>query len=160
MKHQGPLSATYRRIRADGWTPERRVTFCVNLAGSRSVTFAAASVGLSRKSAYALRKRDRDFAALWDSALAALKAPRPACSAKTALRQTEGDEAEARRMVNHASFNGNRSPFARRIAESERDLFFAALGKTSTRRIVARPNRSSLLPTSENSPTLDVSKSA
>jgi hypothetical protein len=113
---------------------------------------------LSRKSAYALRKRDCDFAALWDSALAALKASRLARSANTALRQTEGDE--GRRMVNHASSNGNRSAFARRIAESERDLFFVTLGKTSARRIVARPNRLSLLPTSENSPTLDVSKSA
>jgi hypothetical protein len=97
VKHPRSLSATYRRIRADGWTPERRVTFCVNLAGSRSVTFAAASVGLSH---------------------------------------------------------------ARRLAEAERDLFFATLGKTSARRIVARPNRLTLLPTSENSPTLDVSKSA
>jgi hypothetical protein len=42
----------------------------------------------------------------------------------------------------------------------ERDLFFATLGKTSARRIVARPNRLTLLPTSENSPTLAVSKSA
>jgi hypothetical protein len=86
VKRPRSLSATYCRIRADGWTPERRVTFCVNLAGSRSVTFAAASVGLSRKAANALRKRDPDFAALWQSAL---------CAART--MRAQGNAAEPRR---------------------------------------------------------------
>ena len=149
MKHPRPLSATYRRIRADGWTPERRVTFCVNLAGSRSVTFAAASVGLSRKAAYALRKRDPDFAAIWQSALCA-----------TITMRAEGNAAEPRRTVNKPHREGNRCAHGQRLAEAERDLFFATLGKTSARRIVARPNRLTLLPTSENSPTLDFSKSA
>jgi hypothetical protein len=75
-------------------------------------------------------------------------------------RPARTGDAKAGRIVNHAPFNGNGNAFARRIAESERDLFFAALGKTSARRIVAQANRWSLLPTSENSPTLDVSKSA
>ena len=149
MKHPGSLTATYRRIRADGWTPERRVTFCVNLAGSRSVTFAAASVGLSRKAAYALRKRDPGFAALWRSALSA-----------TRTSQAKGNAAEPRRTVNKPPREGNRSDRAQRLAEAERDLFFATLGKTSARRIVAEPNRRALLPTAENSPTLVVSKSA
>ena len=148
MKHLGSLSATYRRIRADGWTSERRVTFCVNLASSKSVTFAAAS-GLSRKAAYALKKRDPGFAALWQSALSATKPAPP-----------EGDTAKARGTINEPHFKGNNSVRARRLAEAERNLFFAALGKTSARRIVAEANRRALLPTEAKSPTLIVSKSA
>ena len=149
MKHLGSLSATYRRIRADGWTSERRVTFCVNLASSRSVTFAAASVGLSRKAAYALKKRDPGFAALWQSALSATKPAPP-----------EGDTPKARGTINKPHSKGNNSVRARRLAEAERNLFFAALGKTSARRIVAEANRRALLPTEAKSPTLIVSKSA
>lgn len=106
-------------------------------------------MGLSRKAAYALRKRDPDFAALWQSALSA-----------TRTMPAQGNAAEPRRTVNKPHREGNRCAHAQRLAEAERDLFFAALGKTSARRIVARPNRLTLLPTSENSPTLDVSKSA
>ena len=149
MKHPRSLSATYRRIRADGWTPERRVTFCVNLASSSNVTFAAASVGLSRKAAYALRKRDPGFAALWQSALLATQTPK-----------AKGNTADTHRKVNKPPREGNRSDRAQRLAEAERDLFFATLGKTSARRIVAEANRPGLLPTAENSPTLFVSKSA
>lgn len=122
MKYPRPLSATFRRIRADGWTPERRVTFCVNLAASSSVTFAAASVGLSRKSAYALRKRDPDFACLWDSAL---EAPRKSPPAKYPERNAPSVVG----TVNKPGVKGN-IDLARQTAETERDLFFAALQKS------------------------------
>lgn len=149
VKHPRSLSATYRRVRADGWTPERRVTFCVNLAASKNVTFAAASVGLSRKAAYALKKRDSDFAALWQSALSA-----------TRTMQAQGNAAEPRRTVKKPRREGNRSIHAKRLADTQRDLFFATLAKTPAHRIVAEANRRPLLPTTENSPTLIVSKSA
>ena len=48
----------------------------------------------------------------------------------------------------------------RALAECERDLFFATLGKRSARRIVAEANRRDPLPSASNSPTLIVSKSA
>jgi len=63
------------RIRADGWTAERQVSFLAALVGTRSVTAAAKAAGMSRESAHRLRNR-RDgalFAHLWDLALA----PRP-----------------------------------------------------------------------------------
>ena len=98
MKHPVSLSANYRRIRADGWTPERRVTFCVNLAAGKNVTFAAASVGLSRKAAYALKKRDPDFAALWQSALSA-----------TRIMRAQGNAVEPGRSVKKPRREGNRT---------------------------------------------------
>jgi len=76
MSHLLPPLPAGRRHRADGWTHHRRVTFVVALAASGSVTFAAASAGLSRKSAYALKKRDAAFASLWNQSLAAAVAAR------------------------------------------------------------------------------------
>lgn len=61
-----------RKIRSDGWTTERQLRFLDALAASRSAAKAAAFAGMSRESAYRLRRR-RDgalFAALWDRALA------------------------------------------------------------------------------------------
>ena len=69
MSNQQHLPITAPRIRRDGWTKGKRVTFFVTLAATGSVTFAAASVGMSRKSAYALRKRDRTFSSRWDRGL-------------------------------------------------------------------------------------------
>jgi hypothetical protein len=65
MKHLSPPLPAGRRQRANGWTHDRCSTFVVTLAASGSVTFAAASAGISRKSAYALKKRDAAFAAFW-----------------------------------------------------------------------------------------------
>lgn len=50
------------------WTPERQLTFLDTLARTRSVTRAAASAGMSRESAYRLRRRPAGglFAAAWD----------------------------------------------------------------------------------------------
>ena len=105
--------------RHDGWTKPRRVTFLVTLAASGNVTFAAAAAGLSRKSAYALRKRNGAFASLWDRSLAAATAAR----AEVRRRAAEGNKAHARpaprRQVNLVN---------RRDADaSERDRFFQSL---------------------------------
>ena len=56
------------RIRRDGWTAERQLTFLCELTRTRSVTRAARSVGMSRESAYRLRSRRESalFAAAWD----------------------------------------------------------------------------------------------
>ncbi|WP_296676376.1 hypothetical protein [Novosphingobium sp.] len=63
-----PLVPT--RPRADGWTPQRQRDFLEALAGSGSVSGAARSVGMSRESAYVLRRRAdaRGFAQAWDAA--------------------------------------------------------------------------------------------
>lgn len=50
------------------WTPERQCAFLRFLDRTRSVTQAAALVGMSRESAYRCRARDPEglFALLWD----------------------------------------------------------------------------------------------
>jgi hypothetical protein len=60
------------KIRSDGWTPRRQLLFLNTLIQTRSVTKAAASVGMSRESAYRLRKRDNGglFTLLWRAAFA------------------------------------------------------------------------------------------
>ena len=60
------------RARRDGWTPERQRAFIAELRASRSIGRAARSVGLSRESAYRLRRRPgaESFAAAWSSAMA------------------------------------------------------------------------------------------
>ncbi|MCA1748940.1 MAG: hypothetical protein LC634_05215, partial [Sphingomonadales bacterium] len=57
--------------RHDGWTGERQYAFVQALIIYGTVKHAAASVGKSRKSAYALRKRPGadGFARAWDAAL-------------------------------------------------------------------------------------------
>jgi hypothetical protein len=65
-----PERSEARRIRKDGWTPERQLRFLDALAHTRSATKAAASAGMSRESAYRLRSRGGGlFALLWDRAL-------------------------------------------------------------------------------------------
>ena len=60
------------RTRRDGWTPERQLRFLDELAQTRNVIRAAATAGMSRKSAYRLRNRREGalFALLWERALA------------------------------------------------------------------------------------------
>jgi hypothetical protein len=62
----GPLG-----IRRDGWTIRRQFAFLDTLARTRSVTRAAKAAGMSRESAYRLRRRPSSalFAAAWDRAL-------------------------------------------------------------------------------------------
>jgi hypothetical protein len=108
-------STPHRRARADGWTDRKRVGFIVTLAAGGSVTFAAASAGLSRKSAYALKKRDSTFASLWKRALEAGKA-----SQRGAVK---GDTANPRNTINIVNL---RAP-DRSIASAGRGRFFANL---------------------------------
>jgi len=60
------------RHRHDGWTAERQRNFIALLAAGWRPGRAAARVGMSRKSAYALRRRPggEGFAAAWDAAVA------------------------------------------------------------------------------------------
>lgn len=133
MSNRRHLSNIRPRIRRDGWTNGKRVTFFVTLAATGSVTSACASVGLSRKSAYALRKRDRTFASLWERGLAmALKARRDAH-----VPHAEGNKTRPTIGPATPSSGVKPAPPDRALAENERDLFFAALGKRSARRIVA-----------------------
>jgi hypothetical protein len=71
------------KTRRDGWTAERQLRFLDALAHRRSITRAAAAVGMSRESAYRLRSRTPLFAALWDRALNG-----------TPLSRTKGHEVE------------------------------------------------------------------
>jgi len=67
-----PFDPVPGRTRADGWTAERQRLFVRHLAETRSVSRSAAAVGMSRETAYRLRRRAgaRSFAAAWDAALA------------------------------------------------------------------------------------------
>lgn len=57
--------------RHDGWSPDRQVTFLEALARTGNVKVAACYAGLSRESAYKLRRRTdgRAFARAWDAAI-------------------------------------------------------------------------------------------
>jgi hypothetical protein len=60
------------RARRDGWTPGRQRAFIAALASTQCVDRSAAAVGLSRESAYRLRRRAgaESFAAAWDAIMA------------------------------------------------------------------------------------------
>ena len=75
--------------RRDGWTADRQLGFLDILARTNSVSAAAASVGMSRESAYRLRRRDPAglFAAAWDRAVGA---------GRPALTRAEIDEGHIR----------------------------------------------------------------
>lgn len=64
----GPASGITRH---DGWSPVRQRGFIAALARIGVVSAAAKAVGMSRHSAYTLRKRDgaESFSAAWDAAL-------------------------------------------------------------------------------------------
>ena len=61
------------KSRSDGWTADRQLVFLETLAVTRSVSVAAKSAGMSRESAYRLRRRPGAglFAAAWDRAMGA-----------------------------------------------------------------------------------------
>jgi hypothetical protein len=63
-----------RPIRRDGWTPQRRRRFLELLGAGLNVRRACARVGMSRQTAYALRRRDPAFAMAWNSALRSARA--------------------------------------------------------------------------------------
>jgi hypothetical protein len=58
-------------VRHDGWTAQRQRQFCETLAECGMVEKAAAAAGMSRESAYKLRRRSagKSFALAWDAAL-------------------------------------------------------------------------------------------
>jgi hypothetical protein len=60
------------RARHDGWTPERQRRFILAMARGAGPGEAARSVGLSRQTAHALRRKagSESFAAAWDAAAA------------------------------------------------------------------------------------------
>jgi hypothetical protein len=62
--------APLTRIRHDGWTPERQRLFLIALAAMGTVDTAAHAVGMSRISAYNLKRRKgaESFARAWDEA--------------------------------------------------------------------------------------------
>lgn len=63
------LSET-RRLRHDGWTPEKQRRFLERFAEGGIVVEACEAVGMSARSAYNLRDRDPLFAAGWEAAQA------------------------------------------------------------------------------------------
>lgn len=68
------MISTVRPLRAhhNGWTRDRQRRFLAHLAVHASVAGAAKAAGMSRQSAYWLRRQPhaRDFAQAWDAALA------------------------------------------------------------------------------------------
>jgi hypothetical protein len=60
-----------KRIRHDGWTPERQMRFIEVLSVTGQVSAACRAVGISRKSAYKLldHPEAESFAAAWQAAL-------------------------------------------------------------------------------------------
>ncbi len=58
----------------NGWSAQRKVRFLHHLAEKGDVRSAAARVGMSRQSAYMLRRRDRVFAQGWAAALVLARA--------------------------------------------------------------------------------------
>lgn len=64
----GPVPLRYRH---DGWVPDRQLEFIQALSACGCVDEAAKSVGMSRASAYALRRRPdaQAFRLAWDSAI-------------------------------------------------------------------------------------------
>ncbi|HEX8574091.1 MAG TPA: hypothetical protein VF759_15210 [Allosphingosinicella sp.] len=79
------------RARYDGWTPALQLRFVASLARGAGPGEAAGRLGMSRQSAYKLRRRPgaEGFAAAWDSALLHARRvreapPRPASPARRA----------------------------------------------------------------------------
>jgi hypothetical protein len=64
-----PFVSSDPAARRDGWSPERKLRFLDRLTACGNVSAACAAVGLSRDSAYVLRRRDALFARGWATAL-------------------------------------------------------------------------------------------
>jgi hypothetical protein len=112
------LAQARRQRRAGEWTETKAVTFIVTLAAGQSVTLAAARAGMSRKSAYALKRRDARFAAAWDAAIAAVGPGR-----------AQGDKVDE---VDSPRFKGRRGNKKVRTSDGSfdalmRDFFFATI---------------------------------
>lgn len=68
-----PFTPVPLRPRPNGWTPYKQAEFLGLLAETRCVKAAALRVGMSRESAYRLRRKPgaEEFAAVWDVILGA-----------------------------------------------------------------------------------------
>ena len=88
-----------RSCRRDGWTATRQLTFLSELARTGSVTRAARAAGMSRESAYRLRKRDPHglFAAAWDRSLKTASLGKP--EGHKARRSTAARKRQERRKT-------------------------------------------------------------
>ena len=86
-----PFTTTPGPARQDGWSPARKLRFLDRLASTGNVRAACASVGMSRETAYALRRRDALFGRGW---AAALMLAREAVAELFADMATEGIEEE------------------------------------------------------------------
>ncbi len=64
-----------RRLRHDGWTPERKRLFLQRFAETGIIVEACEAAGMSARSAYNLRDRDPLFAAGWDAACVKARTP-------------------------------------------------------------------------------------
>jgi hypothetical protein len=66
------------RARKDGWTPARQARFIAQLVKTACVRRAAQAIGLTRESAYRLRKHPGagSFRAAWDTAVNGKQQPR------------------------------------------------------------------------------------
>jgi hypothetical protein len=64
-----PFVSSDPAARRDGWSPERKLRFLDRLAACGNVRTACAAVGMSRETAYVLRRRDALFARGWATAL-------------------------------------------------------------------------------------------
>ena len=66
------------RARRDGWTPDRQARFIAQLVRTACVRTAAAAIGLTRESAYRLRRHPGagSFRAAWDTAVSGKQQPR------------------------------------------------------------------------------------
>lgn len=75
------------RPRPDGWSPVRQAEFIGLLAQTRCVSKAATLVGMSRESAYRLRRKPgaEEFVAAWDAILGAPGTPDSKGRAKVTL---------------------------------------------------------------------------
>lgn len=80
------------RARADGWTPGRQLRFLVALASVRSVAEAARRVGMSRETAYRLRRHPEavSFAAAWDAVAGRRVAAKPKVTGTERLKGALG----------------------------------------------------------------------
>jgi hypothetical protein len=86
-----PFTTTPSPARQDGWSPERKLRFLDRLAATGNVRAACAAVGMSRETAYALRRRDALFGRGW---AAALMLAREIVAELFADKATEGIEEE------------------------------------------------------------------
>ena len=114
---------------AGGWSGARIVTFIITLAASGRVTRAAAATGLSRKSSYALRRRDPAFARLWDQAIAAHRQARVGANSRDGRGRGRGNGDEVDKVDAPPSppAPGDTRSNRRAWADAHRDGFFAGL---------------------------------